>query len=378
MADDDYYGILGLSKTSTKVEIKKAYKKLALKYHPDRNKGCKQSESKFKKVSEAYEILSDDQKRKIYDTHGKNGLKGHHFQNSDNIFNMFFSGMNGFSNMFRQEPRKPQKMPNVLYPMNVNLEDVYNGIIKKLRVQRQRVCVACDGSGYKINANKIQCHICKSQGYITHTQRIPGFGNVMQRRNCYNCNGQKYVNDPNDTCKECNNKKVYNSEKIIEIDIKPGTQDGEILRFVGEADEAPSVKAGDLHIQIKINNSSASTSNSDRWERDQEHLYYHKTISLHEALFGYDFEIKHINSKTYRFQRKGVVISPGTKHVVRNLGMPIKNSDNSYGDLYLVFDISFPKFKDFEGKEKDIRKIFPGKPNTSEFTSKSPYIPRVC
>jgi DnaJ family protein A protein 2 len=368
--DENYYTILGVSREASETEIKKAYKKLALKWHPDRNKGSKEAEEKFKKISEAYEILSDAQKRQQYDQFGKDGLKGHQFASSENLFNMFF-GDRGFSSFFSSGPRQPRKMPDVSYTLSISLKEAYEGLQKKLRIQRQRVCKVCKGSQYKANARFETCKVYQSRGFLTQQRSIAGFTSITQQSICYHCNGKKQIVNAEDYCEGCQGKGTQKDEKILVLDILPGMPHNHTISFLGEADSGPNVAPGNLFVHIVIEEEKG-------WTRDNHHLHVQKSLTLHEALFGYDFDLLHINGKTYRFRRESTVVTPASSHIVRDLGMP-KFKNKGYGDLILDFNIVFPTYKELKPllqDENDIKDTFPGKP-TSQGTSKNIHTPRV-
>jgi len=350
----DYYDILGVSKTASTKEIKKAYRKLAMKYHPDKNQGKKEAEDKFKQIAEAYEVLSDDEKRKKYDSFGKEGLNGHHFASAQDIFRNFFGdgGNGGIFNFFGMGSRGPRKTRDVQYPLGVTLKEFYQGTTKKINVQRNRNCDECGGRGVKKGAALNPCSVCKGSGVIIrHHQVAPGFLST-QRQTCYHCNGEKMMANAADYCKKCSGKKVVKDVKLLKIHIQPGAKAGDVIQFSGEADEAPGWIAGDIYIILQ-----EKAEENGLWKRNGNDLIYNVEISLKEALTGYTMEINHLSGKKIYVENRSEVISPGSRRSIYNKGMPIKREDgmiSGYGNLVLIFQVRFPLYKEIEGKTKEL------------------------
>jgi DnaJ-class molecular chaperone len=223
----EYYEVLGISRTSSPAEIRKAYRNLAKKYHPD----VGGSEEKFKQITEAYEVLSDEQKRNIYDKFGKDGLRsgGMPFGNNFDFFDMFTGG-------FMRRPRGPMKGETVKQNLRVTLNDLYNGVLKKIRVTRTRICTQCKGEGTS-NPNAVRnCVDCNGMGFNIRFQQIGPF--VQQiKLDCNRCAGRGKIIDPSHVCKGCKGKKVITEKKILEVCITKGMKHGDKFVFENEADE---------------------------------------------------------------------------------------------------------------------------------------------
>lgn len=353
----EYYDILGLQKTATDNEIKKAYRKLAMKYHPDKNPGDKAAEEKFKEISEAYSVLSDSEKRKIYDKYGKSGLNqqggmnfdpgdifkhffGSSFGNNDsdddyggpfggNPFGSFFGG---FGNSSKKQQQQKQRGRDIISQLNVELKDLYCGKILKRKVTHQRLCKDCEGTGSKDKIKPIICNECGGKG-IKVTVRRQGFTQIMQQSPCTKCNGTgKYVNIIN-KCLKCKGNKTVIEEKILEIKIKPGMEDNERIIFKGEADEYPDIIPGDIIFVINVTNHNGYT-------RVKNDLYHRQKINLSQALCGCSFTIQTLNGETLECNTDEV-IKPGQKMKIMNEGFIIKDTKLK-GDLIIEFEIEFP------------------------------------
>jgi DnaJ family protein A protein 2 len=235
-----FYDLLGVKKNASTDEIKKAFRKLALKHHPDRG-GDKE---KFQELNLAHETLTDPEKRQLYDQYGEEGLQnggGGGADLSDLLGGMF--GMGGG----RGKPSGPRKGKSVLHPVKTTLADLYNGKQTKVVVNRDRICSKCDGKGGK-NGAVATCSGCKGRGMRTVMQML-GPGMYSQSTSpCDECNGSGETINEKDKCKTCEGKKVVKEKKILEVQIDKGAPNGEKYVFHGEADEYPDIEPGDVVI----------------------------------------------------------------------------------------------------------------------------------
>jgi chaperone protein DnaJ len=344
----DYYNILGLQKSASQQEIKKAYRKLAMKYHPDKNLGNKDAEERFKKIGEAYEVLSDPKKRSQYDRFGKNFTSNMNLD-PDQVFQRFFAS-NNFFNIFGSRNRK---MRTVEFTLELALKDLYNGLKKKIRVQRNRICKRCDGSGLKIGVQLITCNLCNGKGYKESKHSIGiGFFSVSTET-CRRCQGDgRIAPSTDDKCRDCKGKKVIPDSTIITVPIAPGSKNGDCIPFPGEADEAPGWEAGDLLVIIKQKFEPHS-----KWNRNGNDLHYLMYITLKQALTGLDVELAHISGEKIKLEIQNKVIKQGDSHLIENKGMPL--SRGGKGNLIITFYVEFPTYEELESNIKEIKKLLP-------------------
>jgi|LauGreDrversion4_2_1035121.scaffolds.fasta_scaffold203292_1 DnaJ family protein A protein 2 len=235
-----FYDLLGVPQTASTTEIKKAFRNLALKHHPDRG-GDKE---KFQELNMAHETLTDPKKRKLYDELGEDGLKegGGGGPDLSDLLGGMFGGMGG-----RSQQSGPRKGKSVLHPVKATLADLYNGKSTKVAVNRDRICSKCGGLGGKAGAVS-SCGTCKGRGMRTVMQMLgPGMYS-QSTRPCDDCEGKGEVINDKDKCKECNGKKVVKDKKILEVQIDKGAPNGEKYVFHGEADEYPDIEPGDVVI----------------------------------------------------------------------------------------------------------------------------------
>ena len=325
----DYYKILGVDKSSTQDEIKKSYRKKAMQYHPDKNPGDKQSEEKFKECAEAFEVLSDPQKKQQYDQFGSvgggnfNSNRGHGFS-MDDIFSQFgdIFGFGGFGNSQKTKKRGS----DLRIKVEITLDEVISGADKKIKYSRQTKCDTCDGSG---GENTTNCALCNGSGYRSIVQQTP-FGVIRQSIQCQGCRGEgKTIKDP---CKKCNGSGSSTSQEIIDIKIPKGSVNGTYMSVPGYGNWHKGGEFGDLQIIIE-------EIPDDNFVRDENNLIYEQEISIIDAILGKEFKIK---SPTGNIS---FTVQPGTQHgkVIRipGKGVPIYNLDT--GDLYIKISIRIPK-----------------------------------
>ncbi|CAB3410528.1 unnamed protein product [Caenorhabditis bovis] len=339
-----YYDVLGVKPDASDSELKKAYRKLALKFHPDKNPdGAEQ----FKKISQAYEVLSDEKKRKIYDQGGEEALQGGgggEAHNPFDIFDMFFGGSRG-----RGQPRvKP-----TVHQIRVPLEKLYTGVTKKLKISRTAICKKCKGKGGPEGAVK-DCGECHGSGVTIRTIRM---GPMIQQiqQHCRSCEGEGSIIPEKDRCQGCNGKKWAKEEEIIEVVIKPGTRDGEKIVFEGKGDQSLEVdQPGDVIIMI-------DEMEHNTFVRKDDNLIMEQKILLSEALCGCTKAIKTLDERTLFYRLlPGEVIAHGTIKVIHGEGMPMSRTPSEKGDLLIQFQVEFPKKLSLEACKR-IADILPGK-----------------
>ncbi|KAI8904049.1 hypothetical protein EDD86DRAFT_242523 [Gorgonomyces haynaldii] len=322
----DYYSILGVSKSASKKDIKKAYRDLSKKYHPD--KAGKEAESKFIEIAQAYEVLSDDEKRRTYDTYGEEGLKqgGTKFHDPFDIFSQF--GGFGF-----QHQRHERKGPSVSLVLDVDLKDLYLGKTFEMEMNKQIICPVCRGSGAKDHTHVKTCDKCQGTGIrIVRQQIAPGFYQQMQTT-CDKCGGEGKI--VKQKCASCGGTKVKRGSNQISLTIEKGMRDGQKIVFEGEADQYPDQAAGDVEFKIKQRKHPL-------FERKGDHLHIRYTITLSEALLGFKKELKHLDDSLFEISRSNIT-PPGFVQTITGKGMPKADYSLEYGDLFVEYQILFPE-----------------------------------
>jgi DnaJ family protein A protein 2 len=339
-----FYTTLGVPKTSTPAEIKKAYRALALKHHPDRGGDA----DRFKKISGAYEVLSDEKKRALYDKYGEEGVErgggpgGGGMGGMGGMFGQMFGGGGG--------QRGPRKGENVGYPLNVSLENLYAGVTKKLRLTKNVLCGKCDGKG---GANVEGCKTCKGQGVVLVVRQVgPGMVQQMQKQ-CSDCGGEGQIIAAKDRCKGCVGKKVVTEKKDFEVFVTKGMKHGDKITFAGDADQAPDTEPGDVVIVLQ-------QKEHDVFKRSGNHLFMKKPITLIEALTGFHFQLKHLDGRVLEVSgQPGSVVKPGSFQIIEGQGMPSKSNSFVKGNIYIEFEIQFPDSMEDKATIAALKKVLP-------------------
>lgn len=350
----DYYEILGVNKGASPDEIKTAYRKLAIKYHPDKNPGNKEAEEKFKEAAEAYSVLSDADKKAKYDQFGHAGVDGSGpdfsggFGDLNEIlrdlfgggFSGFggFGGFGGFNGNNGNRPRT-NRGRDIRVRVKLTLEEIAHGVTKEISIEKLVPCPTCNGKGAKSSADIQTCPDCKGSG---QTQRLVNtfIGQSISYSTCQKCNGEgKIIKNP---CTECHGSGLIRKRETISVRIPAGVEEGMQLTLQGEGHAAKNngIK-GDLLVVIEeIPHTEI--------KRERNNLYYTKVISISEAILGGDVEIPGIDG------RYKVKVEPGTQSgtvvKLRGKGLP---SINGYGngDMYIKFAVWIPKKLNKQEKE---------------------------
>ena len=328
MAKRDYYDILGVNKSASKDEIKKAYRNTAFKHHPDKNPGNKASEEKFKEASEAYSILSDNNKKTNYDQFGHaafessgggQGFGGFDTSSFSDIFSDFF---NDPQDDARGSGRRSSgsRGNDLRYDLSINLADAYTGLEKKIDYTTYKKCDSCVGSGAEPGSKPIKCDYCKGNGKIRSSQ---GFFTVQQT--CPQCHGNGETIGK--ACKKCSGGGKVQSDESISVKIPKGVDDGTRIRLSGKGEAGVKSGAnGDLYIFISIQNHSL-------FKRSEENLFFELPITFADAALGTTIEVPCINGS-----KVNVKIPAGTQYGkqlrLKDKGMPILRR-SSFGDLYI-------------------------------------------
>lgn len=332
MSKRDYYEILGVGRTASDAEIKTAYRKLAVKHHPDKNPGDPKSEEKFKEAAEAYSVLSDSQKRASYDRFGHAGAGGQGFgfdpgfTNIEDIFDLF-----GFGDMFGSSQRTrrtvAQRGSDLRYDLEITLEEAAQGKSETLHIPRLEKCGDCDGRGAEKGTSAETCGGCGGAGQVRYQQ---GFFSVM--RTCANCGGKgQTIKSP---CKTCRGAGRVESEKNIEVKIPAGVETGSRLRISGEGEAGLNGgQSGDLFVVIHV-------AEHEMFERQGANLYSSAPVSFAQAALGADIRVKTLDGE------EDLKITPGTQtgtiFRLKGHGMPILGGRGK-GDLFVAVTLVTPK-----------------------------------
>jgi DnaJ family protein A protein 1 len=323
-----YYDILGVAPTATMGEIKKAYRKLALKFHPDKNP---EAGDKFKEISGAYEVLADEKKRQLYDDGGEDALKeggmGNHASPFD-VFDMFFGGGGR-----RRGGEKKGK--NTIHALKVSLADLYKGKTSKMALTKDVICDACKGIGGK-KGSVHKCKECNGLGMVMLVHRIgPGMVQQMQRP-CSHCSGRGEIMNEADRCTSCLGNKTVKERKILEVHIDPGMRDGQKVVFTAEGDQNPGIEPGDVIFVIDEQEDMV-------FKRQGLDLYLNLKIELVEALCGFSRTVTTLDDRKLLIQTlPGDVIHHGALKAVLNEGFPQHKNPFERGRLVIHFEVNFP------------------------------------
>ena len=343
MQKNDYYETLGVSRDAGDDEIKKAYRKLALKYHPDRNPGNKEAEESFKEAAEAYEVLRDSNKRQIYDRYGHDGLEGRGFtgfSGFEDIFSSFgdiFEDFFGFGSRRGRGPR-PTQGKSLRYDMELTLEEAYHGIEKEITFQKLELCQDCDSTGMSPGTQPTTCSTCQGRGQVIRSQ---GFFQVSTT--CPTCHGGgQIISDP---CNSCSGGGKVRVERQINVRIPPGVDTGSQLRLTGEGQPGEhGGPPGDLFVVIHIRD-------HEFFLREEEDLICEIPISFVQAALGDVLTIPVLGDKKTHEMELPSGTQPGEVLKIAGKGMPSLRDASRNGNLYIKIIVKVPKKLNPEQKE---------------------------
>ncbi|HEX5001339.1 MAG TPA: molecular chaperone DnaJ [Bacteroidia bacterium] len=348
MAKRDYYEVLGVTRTAVEVEIKKAYRQMAIKYHPDKNPGDKEAEDKFKEAAEAYEVLSDPQKRQRYDQFGHQGVggggNGSYHMNMDDIFSQFgdiFGGHNPFESFFGGGGgrRQVNRGTNLRIKVRLSLQEIANGVEKKIKVNKAVACGNCSGTGAQSGSSFHKCATCHGSGQIRRVTNTI-LGQMQTTSTCPTCGGegQTIANK----CKSCHGHGTIQGEEVISLNIPAGVGEGMQLNVSGKGNAAERGGIpGDLLVIIE-------EIEDEFLKRDGNNLLYDLYVSIPDATLGTSVEVPTVDGKAK------VKLEPGTQggKVLRlkGKGLPQVNSYNR-GDLLININVWTPRQLSSEEKK---------------------------
>ncbi|KAJ2557332.1 DnaJ- protein scj1 [Coemansia sp. RSA 1933] len=353
-AGKDYYKILGVSRDASPQEIKRQYKTLSRKHHPDKNPGDEEAHERFIELAQAYEVLSDDEKREIYNRYGEEGLKnqggpggGGGFHDPFDIFAQFFGGHVRFDRRGGGGRAKPRGS-DVHINVPVTLFELYAGTEIEIDISKQMICPHCDGSGAASPDDIETCSTCSGSG-IRIVKQVLGPGIVQQMQStCDACGGKgKKVAKP---CPHCEGNRVHRDADVLYARVEPGMRDGEEIAFDGEADQHPDHEPGSVvvHLQQQPHHT---------YVRDGDNLHAEVTITLLDALVGFSRTIRHVDGKSDIALRRDGVTPPGFVQKLGGKGMPRRGQSSRAGDLHVTYWIQFPRSID-KGESEALKTLF--------------------
>ena len=353
MAKRDYYEVLGVQRDVTKDDIKRAYRKLAIQFHPDKNPGDKAAEEKFKEATEAYEVLGDEQKRQAYDQFGFAGVEGMGggSQHDSTIFRDFddiFGGFGDFSSIFGSifgnsgggfagdhRSDRPHRGSNLRYDIELPFEKAVYGTTVEIAYSKDDTCKTCGGSGSVDGSGRKVCGMCKGTGQV---RRSSGFFSISQP--CPTCNGEGSVIEK--PCRDCSGSGIAKKKQKIKVTIPAGVDDGKRVTIPGQGDVGPNAGApGDLYVFIHVRS-------HEFFERHEQDLYCAVRVDMATAALGGDVVMNTLDGKKIKLN-----IPAGTQHGkllrVREEGVP--GSSGRKGDLYVKILVQIPARLSRRGKE---------------------------
>ncbi|XP_010928256.1 chaperone protein dnaJ A7A, chloroplastic [Elaeis guineensis] len=336
-ADSDYYSILGVSKNASKSEIKSAYRKLARSYHPDVNKESG-AEQKFKEISNAYEVLSDDEKRAVYDKYGEAGLKGAgmgmgDFSNPFDLFESLFEGMGGMGGMggSRAARNRPMQGEDESYNLVLNFKEAVFGVEKEIEITRLENCGTCDGSGAKPGTKPSKCNTCGGQGQVVSSARTP-LGVFQQVMTCSTCGGTGEFSTP---CNTCGGDGRVRRTKRISLKVPAGVDSGSRLRVRSEGNAGrKGGPPGDLYVFIEVLSDPVL-------KRDGNNILYTCKVSYIDAILGTMIKVPTVDGMVDLKIPAGT--QPGTTLVMAKKGVPYLGKSNTRGDQLVRVQVEIPK-----------------------------------
>ncbi|BBM89378.1 chaperone protein DnaJ [Spirochaetota bacterium] len=347
-ATKDFYNILGVSRGASKDEIKRAYRRKAIESHPDRNKGNKQAEERFKDINEAYSILSDDKKKQIYDQYGYEALRrgagnaggaganftDMNFSSFSEFFEEAFGADNIFDNFFNQGGSAQNRSTrsrgtDIQYELEVSLEQAFNGTSYDFDLSKKVACTHCNGTGARKGTSPSRCEDCNGNGQIRQNRGIFSINTT-----CPSCRGEGVIIE--NPCHSCSGHGVVTKKKQVKVKIPPGIADGQSIRITGEGSiSRRGGSAGDLYFKIRVRP-------DDHFERENDNLYCNAHVNIPQAVLGAVLHLKNLNNETIK-----ITLHPGIQHGdilrIKHKGMPKLQRTGDRGDLMIRIHIIVPK-----------------------------------
>ena len=374
----DYYEVMGVPKNATDAEIKKAYRKLAKQYHPDLHPGDKEAEQKFKEVNEAYEVLSNKDKRARYDQFGQAGVDadfggggGSPFTgniNIDDIFNSVFDGFDGFGGFGTKKTRRqtsnmPRRGQNCETSVYISFEEAAKGCKQTVSYEHIDTCPSCGGSGAKKGTSAKTCPQCGGSGQVRVSQRTP-FGLIQTTRTCDRCGGTgKVIDSP---CPSCGGTGKIRSNKTIEVNIPAGIDNGQVLNVSGKGSAGENGgPSGDLHISVNVRPHSI-------FERHENDVWCEMPITFTQAALGAEVVVPTIDGKVSYQVRPGT--QPGDVFKFKGKGIQ-KLGGRGRGDQYVRITIEIPK--NLSQKQKDLLQEFDSVADDKNYQKRKTFFDKI-
>lgn len=339
MANKDYYEVLGISRDASESDIKKAYRKLAMKYHPDKNKGNKEAEEKFKDINEAYQVLSDPEKKEQFDRFGTTDFNGGGFGGGgfdfsgmggfEDIFDSFFGG--GFGGSSRNRRNAPRRGADLEYTINLTFEEAVFGVEKDITIAKNEKCDTCKGSGAKPGTSSKTCDRCGGTGQVKYQRNTP-LGSFVSTGTCDKCEGSGKIIE--EKCQKCHGKGTIRKNKKISINIPAGVDNGNVLPLRGQGEPGENNGPnGDLYINIRV-------SPHKTFKRKGFDINIEEHISFGRAVLGTELKVPTIDGEVKYKIPEGT--QSGTVFRLRGKGVQRVNSKGR-GDQYVKVVVDIPK-----------------------------------
>ena len=331
----DLYEVLGVARDASSSDLKKAYYRLAKKYHPDHNPNDKEAEDKFKEAAEAYQILADDDQRARYDRFGMDGVKGGGgggFNNADDIFSAFGDMFGDFFGGRGGGGRRQQRGADLRVDLNLTFAEAVWGVSKEVKVSRDISCTTCSGSGAKAGSKPEPCKTCQGKGQVFHAQ-----GFFMVQTTCPQCRGAgKTIKDP---CEDCRGRGVTAETSTLNVTVPAGVDDGQSLRLAGKGEQVPGGGggAGNLYVVLHVQG-------DERFRREGADILTEVHIGMAKAALGGEVEVFTLDDKCTG--SASIEIKPGTQpgdHIVRRGGGIPRVGEAGRGDQVVRFNVEVPK-----------------------------------
>ncbi|KAF2724226.1 chaperone protein dnaJ [Polychaeton citri CBS 116435] len=366
-ATEDYYKLLNIGRDADEKQIKKAYRSLSKKYHPDKNPDNPNAHQKFVEVSEAYDVLSDQELRRVYDQYGHEGVKQHqqgggrgqgNMHDPFDLFGRFFGGGGHFGSGQRRGP-------NMELRVAIPLRDFYTGAEHEIKVQKQGICAKCEGSGSE-DGQRERCGKCGGQGIVIQKHMLaPGIFQQMQTQ-CDACGGKGST--VKHKCKACGGARVVREEESFSLDIEKGMPKGVRLTYENEGDDSPDWVAGDLIVHVTEEGAHTGQEDLHRtdgtfFRRRDTSLFWREVLSLREAWMGdWTRNLTHLDGHVVQlFRKRGQVVQPGHVEIVEGEGMPIwdheHSGDTKFGSLHVEYVVVLPDQME-SGMEKEFHSLW--------------------